>query len=527
MSLSVAQEIEAIVQVEQSFDVNSVVYQGIYIWPIVRLQLCFLHGVYRNNPEAFPKHKPLIAGVENIQRLKFSQVSEEYINQSLIWHSILAPLRLVKQTDILFFSRFENHSETINGKFVDRCLDPIWDTCAPHVKKLKLELDCPESRQKQPRSEPSLLINPVPCLNKELLLKQCLTSSVDFPKIRNFQALQDVVWEKTGFIWLEESQLLNQLYLLDAYCTFFRDVLTVLRPRAVFLVCYYYIAAMALIKSCRDLEIETVEVQHGIQGKYHSLYAHWTHIPASGYELLPNRFWVWSEQCKQDILTTRPAGFGNYSQHLPIVGGNGWLAQWREKDLGVSEKHQQFLNQLGRYQKVVLVSCSHLPDMAELLQVLTPAISVASRSWFWLLRLHPLHKGDRELQIIQSALEPLQSVVFDVHLATEIPLYALLKRCDYHVTQGSTVCHEAMAFGVRTGIVDLSQSNGYVYYRDQISSGQFDYISQPEDLPSLIDKSTRLSLESIDSNGYINARPSIVRQALETILGDTGSTIGQ
>jgi hypothetical protein len=527
MSSSVAQEIEAIVQVEQSFDVNSVTYQGICIWPIVRLQLCFLHGVYRNNPEAFPKHKPLITRVKNVQRLKFSQISEEYINQSQTWHSILAPLRLVRQTDILFFSRFENHSETLNGKFVDRCLDPIWDTCAPHVKKLKLELDCPQSRQKQPRSEPSLLINPAPCLNKELLLKQCLTGSVDFPKIKNFQALQDIIWEKTGFIWLEESQLLNQLYLLDAYCIFFRDLLTVLRPRAVFLVCYYYIAAMALIKSCRDLKIETVEVQHGIQGKYHSLYAHWTRIPLAGYELLPNRFWVWSEQCKQDMLTTRPEVSGNHSQHLPIVGGNGWLAQWQEKDLGVTERHQQFINQLGKYQKVILVACSHLPDMPELLQVLTPAMSSASRSWFWLLRLHPLHKGNRELQFIHSTLGQLQNAAFDIHFATEIPLYALLKRCDYHVTQGSTVCHEATAFGVRTGIVDRSRSNGFVYYRDQISSGQFDYINQAEDLLGLIEKSARLSPESMDGNGYINAKPSTIRQALETILGRSGATIRQ
>lgn len=519
MSSSVAQEIEAIVQVEQSFDVNSVTYQGISIWPIVRLQLSFLYGVYRNNPAAFPKQKSLVTRVENSQQLKFAQISDAYINQTRVWQEILEPFRLIKQTDILFFSRFENHSEMINGKFVDRYLDPIWDICDPNLKKLKLELDCPESRKKQPRSEPSLLINPFPYLNKELLFKQCLTNRINFQKIKNFQALQQVVWEKTGFIWLEESQLLNQLYLLDAYRTFFRDVLTILRPRVVFLVCYYYIAAMALIKSCRDLGIETVEVQHGIQGGYHSLYARWTRIPLSGYELLPNRFWVWSEQCEQDILTTRPEVLGNHTQHLPIVGGNGWLAQWREKDLGVTERHQQFLNQLGKYQKVVLVSCQVLQWLPELLQVLTPVMSAASRSWFWLLRLHPLHKGDRELQLIQSTLEMLQGVAFDIHLATEIPLYVLLKRCDYHVTQSSTVCHEATAFGVRTGIVDLSRSNGFIYYRNQISAGQFDYINQAEDLLGLIEKSARLSSKSIDGDGYINANPSTMRQALETILG--------
>jgi hypothetical protein len=266
------------------------------------------------------------------------------------------------------------------------------------------------------------------------------------------------------------------------------------------------------------LGIETVEVQHGIQGEYHSLYARWTRIPLSGYELLPNRFWVWSEQCRQDMLTTRPEVFGNHSQHLPIVGGNGWLAQWREKDLGVTERHQQFLNQLGKYQKVVLVSCQDLPGIPELLQVLAPAMSAASHSWFWLLRLHPLHREDQELQLVQSTLERLQGVDFDIQLATEIPLYALLKRCDYHITQGSTVCHEATAFGVRTGIVDPHQNNGFVYYKDEINSGQFDHINQVEDLLALIKRNNRF-LGDTESNGYINADPSVIKKALESILG--------
>jgi|GEM_PF-1809296 len=516
MSLSVAQEIEAIVQIEQSFDVNSVTYQGICIWPIVRLQLCFLHGVYRNNPELLPMQRSVGTRVQNLQHLKFSQISGEYIAQTQLWREVLEPFRLVKQTDVLFFSRFENHSETVNGKFVDRFLDPIWDTCDPNFKKLKLELDCPESRQKQPRFEPSSLINQFPCLNKELLFRQCL---INFQRIKNFQALQQVVWDKTGFIWLEELQLLNQLYLLDAYCIFFRDILTILRPRVVFLVCYYYIAAMALVKSCHDLGIETIEVQHGIQGKYHSLYAQWTRIPLSGYELLPNRFWVWSEQCRKDMMETRPLALGNHTQHLPIVGGNAWLAKWLAEDLGLQKKHELFLDQLNRYQKVILVSFPDLPLIHELLQTLLPVMSSAGNSWLWLFRLHPLHKGDQELQLIQSTLKMLEDVTFDIHLATEVPLYALLKRCDYHVTQGSTVCHEAMAFGVRTGIVDPSRNNGFIYYRDQISSGQFDYVNQPENLLNLIEQSVRLPSGNTDKDAYINARSSTIRQALETILG--------
>jgi hypothetical protein len=516
MSSSVAQEIEAIVQIEQDFDVNSVTYQDICIWPIIRLQICFLYGVYRNNPEAFPKQKPFLTQIDHPQRLKFSQISEAYTNQTQIWQEILEPFRLVKRTDILFFSRFENHSETINRKFVDRCLDPIWDACDSDFRKLKLELDCPESRQKQPRFEPSILINSAPCIHKELLLKQCLINSL--PKIRNFQALQQIIWDQTGFIWLDEPQLLNQLYLLDAYRVFFKDILTILRPTVVFLVCYYYIAAMALIKSCRDLGIETVEVQHGIQGKYHSLYAHWTSIPFSGYELLPNRFWVWSEQCKQDMLETRPLRLGNYAQHLPIVGGNAWLAKWLEEDLGLQQEHCQFLEQLNSYQKVILVSCSDLASMPELLQTLVPAISAADQSWFWLFRLHPLHKGDREINCIQSVLKELQNVTFDIQFATEIPLYALLKRCDYHVTQVSTVCHEATAFGVRTGIIDPFKVHGFVYYKDQISSGQFDYINQSKNLLNMIEKSTRLSLENSIPSSYISADPSTMRQALKEIL---------
>ena len=48
---------------------------------------------------------------------------------------------------------------------------------------------------------------------------------------------------------------------------------------AVFFAWYYNLVNMALIWACRDLGITTVDIQHGLQGKYHVMYSHWTRIP--------------------------------------------------------------------------------------------------------------------------------------------------------------------------------------------------------------------------------------------------------
>ncbi|MBP0001024.1 MAG: hypothetical protein J7641_18830 [Cyanobacteria bacterium SID2] len=514
--MSVAEEIKAIAAVEQTFDVNSVVYRGVKVWPLIRIHIDYFFYQLANNANIDLSSPRPVSKLNSVD-LKFSQIQEEYLKQSQTWREILTPFSFLDRTDILFFSRYENHSEKIGGKFVDRFLDPIQELCQAKYNTLKLELDFPQGREKQPRRDPSIFVNPYSCLVKENLIQKCLESSLNskFSKINNFLELQTTVKKYTE-LHIDETQVISQIHLLNSYYILFKDLLSVIRPRVVFLVCYYYIAAMALIRACRELGVKTIEVQHGIQGRYHKQYASWTRIPQSGYELLPDFFWVWSEQCQQDIMETRPSLLANQECHLPIVGGNPWLGKWLEEDLGLNERERQFLDGLKQYRKVVLVSLQNFDTLSEFIEFLIPAMSHKPDEWFWLLRFHPLHQSDREVNTVLDVLKTANLQNFDIQFSTEISLYALLKRCDYHLTLNSTVCHEAYAFGVRSGIIDPKY--GYIYYQKQIQQGSFDFVTGAEELIVNIEANTRKYSDRNDSTRYIDPRSELSEGALNRLL---------
>lgn len=514
--MSTAENIQKIIQIEQQYEVNSVTYQGLKVWPIIRLNLVqLLSTPAKNNSKKTASNRVNLE--QKVENFRFSEIQTEYLNQAKLWQEKLTPFWDFSKTDILFFSRWENHSEKVNGRFYDRCLDPILEQCKTRTNNLKIELDSPQSRQKQPRWEPSIYIDPTPCLIKEHLIRCCLSRTLKQHRIQNFAELQFIIHQNTDF-WLDEQQLLNQIYLLQSYQTFFTDLLSIIRPKVVFLVCYYYIVAMALVKVCRELGIKTVEVQHGIQGKLHSLYAHWSKIPQSGYDFLPDYFWVWSEQCQRDMMETRPPFGGNQTHHIPLVGGNLWLAKWSKEDFGLSEAEKAFLNQLRQYQKVILVSLQTFDMLPELLDLLVPAMQEGAGSWFWLIRFHPLHQGEREVKRVLSALQPHGLTNFEIEFSTKTPLYSLLRHCDYHVTVHSTVCHEAYALGVKTGILDPLKKGGYFYHKEQIENGNFDLITQHENMVSAINSSTRNFGVNTDGEGYIDIRTEFAERILSHIL---------
>ena len=57
---------------------------------------------------------------------------------------------------------------------------------------------------------------------------------------------------------------------------------------------------MSLIRACKILNIKSVDVQHGHQCK-HPMYLYWLQIPITGYDLLPDYYWVWSNFATKEL----------------------------------------------------------------------------------------------------------------------------------------------------------------------------------------------------------------------------------
>ena len=69
--------------------------------------------------------------------------------------------------------------------------------------------------------------------------------------------------------------------------------------RSIFLNCWFSPELMAVIHEAKNRNIKTIDVQHGIQGKFHPMYSYWVKIKNYNYKLVPDKFWCWDKFSKK------------------------------------------------------------------------------------------------------------------------------------------------------------------------------------------------------------------------------------
>jgi 2-polyprenyl-3-methyl-5-hydroxy-6-metoxy-1,4-benzoquinol methylase len=430
-----------------------------------------------------------------------SSASDYILNNQTI--NQIYDLKINENPDLAFLSRLEDYTDKSNGKFYNRHIDPIIDLIKKELSLVKIELLNHETQRTNPRFErTTFLQNPI----QNQFLEGNKTSSIS-----NFSDFALHVEKISKRIDLNEFVFIEQVNLLKCYSQYFEKIFQVIKPKAVFFVCYYYMIPMAIIKACKKLGIVSVDMQHGKQGKYHGMYSYWTKIPSGGYELLPDYFWCWGSESKINIEESRP---NTIDYHLPIVGGNRWLATWLDRKAGVFENDiaKDFYTILEKKEKKILVSLQPFDEEIPLPEHVIEAMRHSPIDWIWLLRLHPLRRQDEDR--IKALLTQNGIQNFEIHHSTVSPLYSLLKIADHHITYYSSVCYEALVFGVPTTIVDPS---GLVLYEDYIKKGIFNYADTESALLSSIKKANpkKQILEEIP---YIETNKNLAQEALKIIV---------
>jgi hypothetical protein len=194
-------------------------------------------------------------------------------------------------------------------------------------------------------------------------------------------------------------------------------------------------------------------------------YAGWD----SGYELIPDTFWVWGRHVADAL--TRGNRFGNRA----LIGGNCWLNTWRTapRPGGFEDAIDRATALCADRSCVVLFTVQQGVD----LQPVWNAILRSPRDWLWLIRVHRKMASESFTTSIKQKLRPARAAVL-IDEPSTAPLYALLCAVDVHVTSFSTCAIEAMAFGkptvafgpnARTAFGQLLDSRAMRHARDDAS----------------------------------------------------------
>jgi len=492
--------VEIIVEIEERFDTNSLLYKGVIIWPIIRIDLW--QQLLRSGKDFRKTDVPhrrttkfaniVSNAIKNIKRIQSLKLKRLFLTE-------------VKQVNIIFISRPDDNTDFANNTYFNRHIDPLVQLIRGRYNFQKIEIADNRSQLTMPRFENTVFIDPVFYLIRRRL-KALTSCRQNF--IEGYSELKKVVAKIDEKLILREELIIQKIKIIEEYSLFFEHVLKLSKPKVVFLVCYHSLINMAIISACKRHNVKTVDVQHGKQGKYHGMWNHWSRVPDGGYDFLPDYFWVWGEESKSNIEKWMPHG----SAHKPVVGGNRWLSMWLKDDLSERTNNEKaFLEKVISYERVILVSLQPLSEPIS--NILIEAITGSPESWIWLIRLHPLMKFKKE-DIIVRLLKLSRNV--DVDMSTELPLYSLLKNSDFHVTAWSSVCYEALVFKVHSVIID---KRGKELYDEYIREGLFSYAESGKDLVEIINKD-KSKFKHEETSQYIETNDPIACQALDTIMRD-------
>ena len=278
--------VEAIARIERAFNVAELSFRGVRVWPLVRQRLWA--GLV--NPHLHPSTLD-----PEFRRDIAYELAEE----------TLAALKEQGQCDLLFLARPEDDRERIHGKGCNPHLDPI-------IKTLEASSSCLKVQEAAGRPGTDHLIPPLP-------LQYAMRVRGPFPeeRIEDFEPLRDLIERECAFR-LDHDLIVKDLLVALAFEAMYGEMLDRVRPKAVFLVCYYHPPMNGLMLACHKRDVACVDVQHGKQGRYHGAYTHWSAAPEDGWAMLPSHFWCWGTPTRRDMERGRPAGC---AAPQAVVGG--------------------------------------------------------------------------------------------------------------------------------------------------------------------------------------------------------------
>jgi hypothetical protein len=463
-------------ELESGFDVNSLTFRGIRIWPRLRSQLVFAHsdGFYSSNDAPLKRYGTLTA-VDRLAGVPSDVVTHAQRDA----HDLDAAAKSRIGRPLAFLGS-QPRQTIVNGAAWNPLFDPLIglaSEAAPSFTKLVLQ-PFERARRRVVESAGMLAFDYdrlMTWLAKlESVHELCVAPPAHPRQIAGFEAFRAKLPKEIAEN-VSATAIVKDITFIERLAIVFRIFLERARPPCIFISGQRRVN-MAMTLAARQLGIPTVDIQHGASSfspvgyKWHS----WSSIPHEGYELLPDYFWVWGERAA-DLIRAAP----NPSRyHKPLVGGHPALLEARRYSFPA-----QFASRLATASLRILVTLGPL-DRDGLPDWLLQAISRADETWLWLLRMHPQNWNSRkDADELRTRLTAARVENYEVEVSSAAPLAALFPATDRHVTLYSSSAVEATAFGVPT---IFAHPLGARIYGHLFKLDGFDYAIEPDEILALL-----------------------------------------
>jgi hypothetical protein len=444
-------------KIQSELNLNQVVYKGNNVWPVLRYYLARVLMTPIDQTEKVTQDHAV-----NVK--KASSVSQRV---SDIFKIPLMTFKYKKQKDriravnaeVIFISpAMEAYPDLVENKRYSRYLDPYYEVISKKYNSVKLQF------QKKSGGKEDTFI-PVSLLNEDFYIaRKRLTEKLkNFTKKaddkRVFYALLEELnafSKKNNIPFNFEQWLANDLDEVNEYKDLFKDLLKENKCRMVFFECYYSTCIFGLISACKELNIPTIDIQHG---NVDINYLSWKNMNKEVIHYLPDYYWVWSENDRQLV---EKSAVGSLQ---PVLGGNMWLK--RSISQLPDTKEILSVTTFNRYNKRVLVSLQYSYFLEYTVMMVKEAIQRCAEKYLWMIRFHPLNTEGEKIFTLKH-LGHFINVEYEISSGEN--LYSILKIADAHIVASSAVAKEGLLFNIPTIIV---HEQGCDLFKDLIDKKVF------------------------------------------------------
>jgi len=443
-------------------EITQLRFNDIQIWPIIRRWLA--RQAYGSIRSAGSRQSVIASGL--------LQAGFKRLNGSIkaSFRNLISPINDdSSQARILFVHKTSSRRLRCYQKHYDLFLDPIREKLsAQGIAHIGLEyLD--REQCLLPQMHSSHFLTPASFLGAtvqaKLRTKNVTEWLCESQLCREaFELFQAQFGEQGGRVDIEN--LAFAIALVEQTSKTWQRILHQFEVRVCLCACYYDLITLGLMLACSRNGIVSVDVQHGVQGVEHWAYANWTNVPENGYELLPDRFFVWSEDEQKVYDTWRDVVGNAYGRRHVRVIGMPLVSAWHEQSHRFYSKNDvAACHQLSESVCNVLVTFQPI-DFQDLVGLVGKVSAILPPHFRWWLRLHPSQLNMSDEQALRQIFDGDDRFVIDQ--ANHLPLYLIIENMQWHITSSSTVVREAEFFGVLSLI---TSSLGAHYYLSTIQRG--------------------------------------------------------
>jgi hypothetical protein len=429
-------------EIESNFDVLNITACGEKTWPILRWPYFY---AIRNIAHARPSRKS-----------KFEQLTDLFYGLPN-WFGA---------TDVLCFSDSEGSTRRlIQGEYYNRLIDPIIDLIAPE-KCLLVEIPAPKHRPS--KSTHTKRITSSTVIETIARLQATFDGEI---KIENREILGEI--QRKYGISVDDEKILRLYHIKRRiYTSIYRSY----KPKAIFFTEYY--RDIARVKAAKELNIPTIEVQHGIIGTEHPAYRSLLKIDSDYY---PDQLLTWGTTEKGYDDGT----FFYKSNQIHPIGS--YIIDFINKSYKPNDKLQQ---EISRYKKSAAVTLQK---------------TVTKETMGFIQNAAELNPTILYLLIPRQPLTIVTTLPENVKIIQDYNFYELMKYVDVHVTAYSSCTLEAPSMGVRNILINIGGYAKTFYGPIMRDTTVTKYVETPAELVEEVTK-----LKSINKDSIIKANSDLI-----------------